>query len=116
MAKSTRTIKKINIDPDSGNTIIQFVGSRAIEAKALDFKMEDGLISYLLLDRLVHRNEEGTFEYVGATERKSYSVSGCVASELSLINSIGGDNNGFPGEWSNLPWAPGGDHGNVMAE
>ena len=89
MATNTRTIRKISIDPNSRDTIIQFVGnSRAIEAKALDFKMHDGDIHYLLLDRLVHRNEEGTFEYVGATERKSYSVAGCITSELSLIDIL----------------------------
>jgi|GEM_PF-1062996 len=43
MATNTRTIRKISIDPDSRDTIIQFVGnSSAIEAKALDFKMHDG--------------------------------------------------------------------------
>ena len=86
MSITTRTIKKINIDPGTRETVIQFLGnSKAIEAMALDFRMDTGDLTYLLLDRLVHKSHETAFEYVGDVQRKYFSVTGCVTSELKPI-------------------------------
>ncbi len=64
MATNNRVIKRISLNEESNEIVIQFRGnSSAIAAKVLAFKRDDdGDIVYLLLDRLVHKEWESVFE------------------------------------------------------
>ncbi|WP_020563011.1 hypothetical protein [Methylosarcina fibrata] len=86
--KNNRVIKQININEATRDLVIQFRGSSsAIEAKALDFKKDNkGNIVYLLLDRLIHKAHESLFEcFLNEKWDESFSVSGCVVTELSRL-------------------------------
>jgi|APLak6261703504_1056268.scaffolds.fasta_scaffold01525_5 hypothetical protein len=83
---NNRVIKKISLNEDSRNVTIQFRGgSHAIEAKALDFKMnETGNIIYLLLDRIIHKASEDAFDcHLDDQWQEGFLVNGCYVSELT---------------------------------
>ncbi|MGZ8906661.1 MAG: hypothetical protein ACXW1U_13180 [Methylobacter sp.] len=87
---NNRVIKKISLNEESREVVIQFRGSsQAIEAKALDFKKaKSGDIVYLLLDRLIHKAAEDFFECFMDNEwRNGFSLAGCYVSELSKTMS-----------------------------
>lgn len=80
-----RVIKKISLNDDTREIVIQFLGnSHAIEAVALDFKKDNsGNIIYLLMDRLIHKISEEHFECNLNNEWQSgFTVSGCYVTEL----------------------------------
>ena len=88
---NNRVIKKISLNEESGELVLQLRGnSSAIEAKALDFKKDEkGNIVYLLLDRLIHKSHEDRFECFWDNEwQNGFSVTGCYVSELSGLGGI----------------------------
>jgi hypothetical protein len=88
---NNRVIKKMSINGETGDIVIQLRGnSSAIEAKALDFKKDEkGNIIYLLLDRLIHKSHEDRFECFWDNEwQNGFSVTGCYVSELSGLGGI----------------------------
>lgn len=81
-----RVITKITLTEESQDVILQFRGSSsAIQAKALEFKTdEEGSITYLLLDRLIHKANESMFEcFLNERWEQGFSLSGCYVSELN---------------------------------
>jgi hypothetical protein len=89
---NNRVIKKISLNEESGELVLQLRGnSSAIEAKALDFKKDEkGNIIYLLLDRLIHKSHEDRFECFWDNEwQNGFWVSGCFVSELQQIQEGG---------------------------
>jgi hypothetical protein len=88
---NNRVIKKMSINGETGDIVIQLRGnSSAIEAKALDFKKDEkGNIIYLLLDRLIHKSHEDRFECFWDNEwQNGCSVTGCYVSELSGLAGL----------------------------
>jgi len=88
---NNRSIKKIYLNEESRDIVIQFRGSsQAIEAKALDFRTDaSGNIVYLLLDRLIHKANEVAFDcYLGNQWQESFLVEGCYVSELKNTSAI----------------------------
>jgi predicted metalloprotease with PDZ domain len=91
MSINNRVIKKISLNEESGEIVIQLRGSsNAIEANALNFKKDEkGNIIYLLLDRLIHKSHEDRFECFWANEwQNGFSVAGCYVSELTGLGGI----------------------------
>jgi len=89
MKTNNRVIKKISLNEDSRDLVIQLRGSsNAIEAKALDFKKDArGNIVYLLLDRLIHKSHEDRFECFWDNEwQNGFSVSGCFVTDFNGVN------------------------------
>lgn len=84
--KTTRVIKQLKIT-DSNEVFIRLRGSsELINAKILDMKTgEFGEITYLLLDRLIHRQGEDQFDVdlEGAGYQNPFMLAGCYVSELS---------------------------------
>lgn len=81
-----RVITKITLTEESQDVIIQFRGSSsAVQAKALEFKTdEEGNITYLLLDRLIHNANERMFEcFLNEKWEQGFSLFGCYVSELN---------------------------------
>jgi hypothetical protein len=81
-----RVITKITLTEESQDVILQFRGSSsAVQAKALEFKTdEEGNITYLLLDRLIHKANEGMFEcFLNERWEQGFSLSVCYSSELN---------------------------------
>jgi hypothetical protein len=81
-----RVIVKIALNEESQDVILQFRGnSSAVQAKALEFKTdEEGNITYLLLDRLIHKANESMFEcFLNEKWEQGFSLSGCYVSELN---------------------------------
>jgi len=88
MSTNNRVIKKINLNEESNEIVIQFRGnSSAIAAKVLAFKRDDyGNMVYLLLDRLVHKEWESVFECcIDGQCRHSFNVAGCYTSEPTIM-------------------------------
>jgi hypothetical protein len=82
---NNRVIKKISLNEESRDIVIQFRGSsQAIEAKALDFRTDEtGNIEYLLLDRLIHKASEVAFDCcLDNQHQNGFLVEGCYVSEL----------------------------------
>lgn len=87
---NNRVIKHISLNDETRDLVIQFRGSSsAIEAKALDFKKDDkGNIVYMLLDRLIHKSHENSFEcFLNEQWENGFSISGCYVSELSRTSN-----------------------------
>lgn len=83
---NNRVIKHLNLNEQTRELFIQFRGSSsAIEAKALDFKKNDqGCIEYILLDRLIHKSHESSFEcFLNGQWENGFSISGCYVTELN---------------------------------
>ena len=86
MSTNNRVIKKISLNEETRNLVIQFRGSsNAIEVKALDFRKDkDGNVVYLLLDRLIHKASEAVFDCCLNDEwGAGFSVKGCYVTELN---------------------------------
>jgi predicted metalloprotease with PDZ domain len=82
---NNRVIKKICLNEDSRDIVIQFRGnSQAIEAKALDYQTDEaGNLVYLLLDRLIHKVSETVFDCcIDNQQQNGFWVEGCYVSEL----------------------------------
>lgn len=93
--ENTRTICQLNLS-DSQEVTIRMKGtSRRIKAQALDVRRNSaGLVTYLCLDRLIHRQVEDTFlidlDVPGIIEKSgTISVSGCFATELTVASPSG---------------------------
>ncbi len=83
---NNRVIKHMNLNEETRELVIQFRGSScAIEAKALEFKKnEQGRLAYLLLDRLIHKSHESSFEcFLNEQWENGFSISGCYVTELN---------------------------------
>lgn len=89
---NTRTICQFNIADDGEVTIRMRGTSRRIKAQALDVQRDSGgRLTYVCLDRLIHRQVEDTFltavDSPGELATASQvHVSGCFATELTVAS------------------------------
>ena len=83
-----RVIKKMKVS-DENDVCIFFVGnSDVVQAKALEIKKDDnGNISYMCLDRLIHKPDESQIGFDdGSVVQTSFQVKGCFATELYRVD------------------------------
>lgn len=82
--KNIRTITTLTVSDDNEVSIC-FKGSTSIvKAIALEVVKEEGEITKLVLDRLIHSHDEFRFDDCSQSKSAlSFSVNGCFVSELS---------------------------------
>lgn len=90
---NSRTLRQFRVSTDNEVTLRLSGSSRHLTAKALEVKRDDnGLITYVCLDRLIHRHGEEGFkvmldsgEQIGSLGQ--VETKGCFATEL-LFNTV----------------------------
>lgn len=87
---TNRTIRQFNLSDTNDVTLRMQGTSQRIIAKALDVKRDaEGRITYVCLDRLIHRDHENSFnlklDVAGQTVDRGYvALVGCFATEMTF--------------------------------
>lgn len=85
MSQENRIISKISVGDDNV-VFFKFSGkTNLISAKILESsKLDDGTLTYMLLDRLIHQSHETSFDvHINNQWVYSFQVTGCYVSELN---------------------------------